>query len=275
MSGSLQALDISENRYVHWSGDSPNVARFYDAMLSGKDNFAVDRAVAREVAMLAPGVPRLLHDNRAFVTRAVRHMAGQGITQFLDLGCGLPTADNTHQIAQRCDPAARVVYIDRDPVVVLHGYAFLADNSQTAVVGADVRDPCEVFEAVEVRHLLDLSRPVGVLLTLTLHHVHDDDDPRGLVRSYMDRLPAGSMLAISHFHAAETEPPSDGRAREVEHLLLAALGSGWFRSRAAIAAFFDGLDIDRHGLRPLEHRRTWTGRPHGSSMALCGLARKP
>lgn len=254
---------------------TPNMARFYDAMLCGKDNFAADRALAHEVSTEVPAMPRLLRQNRRFVTQAVARMADEGITQFLDLGCGLPTIDNTHQVARRRTSQARVVYVDRDPTVAAHGRAVLADDCRTVVVRADVRDHDAVFEAYETQYVLDLSRPVGVVCTALLHHIHDDDDPHHLIRTYLDRLPSGSMLAVSHFRAPGTGGPLDDQARAAERLLLRGLGSGWFRSQATIAAFFDGLTLDESGIRPLG---PWSGHDHpdqaGTALALCGVARK-
>lgn len=253
----------------------PNVARFYDAILAGKDNFAPDRDLAAQAAAAAPALPTVLRHNRAFAARAVRWMTRQGIAQFLDLGCGLPTSNNTHQIAQRHNPHARVVYVDHDPVVLSHGRAILADNRRTAVVGADLRDPGAVLHDEDTRLHLDLSRPVGVLLTATLHHIPDGDDPHDIVREYMASLPLGSMLALSHFHAPERFEPLADQARRAEEVLLAGLGSGWFRPRPTLAAFFDGLELDRHGLCALPNWRPDHAPSHSpeSPLALCGVAR--
>lgn len=244
-----------------------NMARFYDAMIGGKDNFAADRDLARWVAALSPEMPRLFQHNRTFVTRLARDMVDRGITQILDLGCGLPTPLNTHEAARSSDPRTHVVYVDRDPTVVVHGHALLADNAQTEVLSADVRD---VGAVLPPGTSLDLSRPVGVLITSMLHHIHDDDDPGGLVRSYMERLPSGSVIGFSHFHVPDRDHPLHRQARDVEGLLLGTLGSGWFRSRAAIAGFFDGLVLEE--MRPMPYWIPGRGRP--TSLAFCGLARK-
>lgn len=257
----------------------PSMARFYDAMLGGKDNFAVDRALAAEVTAIAATLPRLMRQNRLFILRAVEEMVGQGITQFVDLGCGLPTADNLHQMARRLTGKARVVYVDADPVVVNHGGAYLADDCRTGVIRADIRDTQAVFDAVETCYLLDPSRPVGVVLSATLHHVCDSGDPGGLIRSYRDRLPDGSMLALTHFHAPDQPGQARDEARAAERLLLEELGSGWFRSRAAIAGFLEEFASDSYSLGSPTHwcrTRTLdpsnsTVDPDGESLMLCGL----
>ncbi|REE96421.1 SAM-dependent methyltransferase [Thermomonospora umbrina] len=272
MTKSVQPLDVGRGEdSPALAAGGPTIARFHNAMLSGKDNFAADRRLAREVTALAPTLPRLFRHDRRFVARSVQEMVRRGVTQILDLGCGLPTHDNTHEIAQRFDPQTRVVYVDHDPTVVAHGRAILASDPRAAVVGADIRAPATVLGTDGTHRLLDLSRPVGVLLTSVLHHIPVEDDPHGIVRSYMEALPSGSMLALSHFHAPEGDGPRGGQAARVERALLAALGSGWFRSRPAIEAFFDGLELDEHGVRPLF---PWhPGRT--ASLALCGLAHRP
>ncbi|WP_157995929.1 SAM-dependent methyltransferase [Thermomonospora amylolytica] len=281
MTGSYHFVGTVRNRVEPtWlSVNAPSMARFYDAMLGGKDNYLADRELVARVTAIDPAMPRLFRQNRRFLAQSVRRMADRGVTQFLDLGCGLPTGLNTHQIARRRASRARVVYVDRDPMVLAHGHALLVDDDLTGMVGADVRDPLAVLDADETRRLIDPSQPVGVLLTSVLPHVPDEDDPHGLVRSYMERLPSGSMLALSHFHASDVADPRRVRVRDVERVMVAGLGSGWFRSRTRIAAFFDGLHLEEPGLRALP---LWgPDRCIGGWLrpvlapALCGLARKP
>lgn len=186
MAGTLRTLAL--DRFPARTGaPTASMARFYDAMLTGKDSLAADQALARRVTATAPAIRPVFHHNRAFVAHAVRHMVARGVDQFLDLGCGLPTATNPHEAAQRHNPRARVVYVDHDPVVLVHGSARLNGNAQTAMVDADLRDPDAVLEDMETRRLLHPDRPVGVLLTSVLHHIADSEDPYGLVRSYMSR----------------------------------------------------------------------------------------
>lgn len=215
----------------------PSVARVYDAILGGKDNFAADRAVARE-AMRATGDggegARL---NRAMLGRAVRLMAEDGVAQFLDLGSGLPTAQNTHQIAQAVNPAARVVYVDNDPSVYIHGEALLADDSSTRVMLGDVREPGKLLAAPEVAGFIDFTRPVGLILNAVIHHVLDSEGPDEIVAAYKNALAPGSYLQLTHF----TDESAEAKANEA--VLKEALGRGQVRSREAITRFFDGLTL--------------------------------
>jgi len=215
----------------------PSIARVYDATLGGKDNFAVDRAVADELVAVFPGVRDGALANRAVLARGVRFMVEQGIDQFLDLGSGLPSAENTHQVAQRHNPQASVVYVDIDPIVLAHGRAILAENPRTRVVTADARDAKAVLALPEVRELIDLDRPVGLLMVAIVHHLEDDEDPAGLVRTYLDALPSGSYLFMTHFWANGSP-----EAKVMERMLQGAHNTGRFRSRDEITAFFDGLE---------------------------------
>ncbi|WP_101787513.1 SAM-dependent methyltransferase [Nonomuraea indica] len=221
----------------------PSVARVYDYLLGGKDNFAADRAVGDQILALSAQSRWATLENRYVLARAVRHLAAEaGIDQFLDLGSGLPTQRNVHQVAQEVNRDARVVYVDNDPIVLAHGRALLAENDRTAVVQADMRDPDEVLARDEVTALLDLSRPVGVIMCGVLHHLDDEEDPAGLVASYMARVPSGSRVFVTHF--ARSGPNS----AEAERILIAGIGSGRFRTAAEIEALFGGLDLVEPGV---------------------------
>ncbi|GAA3754028.1 SAM-dependent methyltransferase [Salinactinospora qingdaonensis] len=255
----------------------PSVARSYDAMMGGKDNFQVDRDLAEQVRDLVPEMPLVCKDNREFLIRVTRYFCRLGIEQFLDLGAGLPTMENTHQAAQRVTPNARVVYVDNDPIVLAHGRAMLEENAQTGVVVADIRAPETVFAAEPTQRLLRLDEPVGLLLISIIHHLDDTDEPHRLVRSYLDRLPSGSMMAISHFFnpgGAFAE-----QARRTEQVCLRGLGSGRFRSREEITALFEGTDLVEPGVGFLPH--WWPDGPppehlrNDQHLLLCGVARKP
>jgi hypothetical protein len=258
----------------------PSIARVYDAVLGGKDNYEVDRAVRDQLFAMGPEAVHLARDNRAWLARVVRYLAGTvGVDQFLDCGSGLPTADNTHQVAQRVDPDARVVYVDNDPIVLAHGRALLADDASTAFVHADIRDPAAVLAAPEVRDLLDLTRPVGLLHVGILHHVNDDEGPYDVLRGYVDALAPGSHVAVSHFYTPDDGGPLAERAAAVEKVLLGGeLGRGRFRTRTEIQRFFDGLEPVEPGLSYLAE--WWPDGPppelglHRQIM-LGGLARKP
>ncbi|MBP2323076.1 hypothetical protein JOF56_003461 [Kibdelosporangium banguiense] len=176
----------------------PSMARTYDYMLGGGHNFAVDREVGIKIESLMPGLKQAARVNRAFLGRVVRFMAGQGVRQFLDIGSGIPTVGNVHQIAQHEHPDCRVVYVDRDPIAVAHSELMLAGNDKAAVVQADMRDPESILGSPQVRELLDFSQPVGLLMLLMLHWVPDEDDPRGLLDRYWAPLVAGSYFAVTH-----------------------------------------------------------------------------
>ncbi len=196
-----------------WSPDEvdptrPSVARVYDFYLGGSHNFEADREFGRRGVEALPDLPAVARDNRTFLRRAVRFACAEGIDQFLDLGSGIPTSGNVHEVAREADPEARVVYVDHDPVAVAHGQALLADDPRATTVRADLRSPDTVLEEVAAAGLLDLSRPVAVLLIAVLHFVDDDADPAGLLARYMRAAAPSSLLALSHGRrgAAGTAP---------------------------------------------------------------------
>jgi hypothetical protein len=179
--------------------ERPSPARIYDYWLGGSINFAADREVAERAAAAMPTLRAAIWANRAFLRRAVRHLVTEySITQFLDLGSGVPTVGNVHEIAQAVDTSSRVLYVDIDPVAVAHGHSLLADNPQAAVIHADLRHPDTVLEHPQLSELLDLSRPVAVLMIAVLHFVPDTEHPERIVRAYRDAVVPGSYLALSH-----------------------------------------------------------------------------
>lgn len=178
--------------------DRPNAARMYDYYLGGSHNFAVDRELAGRALEVWPDMPRSAQANRAFLRRAVRFLAQQGVRQFLDIGSGIPTVGNVHEIAQEVAPDARVVYVDLDPIAVTHSSALLAPDPRTTVVRADGTEPERLLTDPAVTAQLDLSRPVGLLMFAVLHFVQDAADPRGILRRYAALLAPGSWLALSH-----------------------------------------------------------------------------
>lgn len=234
----------------------PSVSRIYDWLLGGKDNFEPDRRIAQRISEADPRAPEAARDNRAFLRRAVRHLAAEsGIRQFLDLGSGLPTAENVHQVAQSAAPGSRVVYVDNDAIACAHGRALLASpGGSCSFVEADLRDPAAVL--AQAGKTLDFSQPVAVLLFAVLHFVPPEDDPFGIVRRFMDAVPPGSCLAVSHV----TAPPGrEAAVREIqEAYALSEPGGVYPRPLDEIARFFDGLDLVAPGLvdirawRPLE-----------------------
>jgi len=251
----------------------PSIARVYDAVLGGKDNFAADRAVVAEVQKTFPDGGGAARVNRALLGRAVRYMAQAGIDQFLDLGSGLPTVQNTHQIAQAVNPSARVVYVDNDPMVLAHGRALLAENKSTIVVTADLMEPEQLLARPEITGFLDLSRPLGLIMAAIVHHILDEEDPYDIVARYTRLLPSGSYLLLTHFSNSSPE------ARGLEEVMLRTLGRGQLRSREEIAQFFDGLELVEPGLVHLPdwHPDEPVSRPLDISglLYLGALARKP
>jgi S-adenosyl methyltransferase len=232
----------------------PNPARIYDYFLGGKDNFPADREVAEQVVAIAPVARDIVEDNRAFLRRAVRLLAGEaGIRQFIDLGSGLPTQGNVHEIAQAAAPDARVVYVDNDAMVVTHSRALLAGDN-TAAIEADLRDPDSVMRHPEVRELIDFDQPIALLLMAILHFVPDEEDPYGIVARFRDALPAGSYLALSHGTRdipARTDMSPEAMAEmgtKVERLYQLTTASLVTRTRAQVERFFDGFDLLDPGL---------------------------
>ncbi|MCT9932927.1 SAM-dependent methyltransferase [Planotetraspora sp. A-T 1434] len=220
----------------------PNVARMYDYYLGGKDHYAADRACAEEVIRHAPQARDIALANRAFLGRAVRFLAGEaGIGQFLDIGAGLPTRDNVHEVAQRVNPASRVVYVDNDPVVLIHARALLATDAQTRAIAGDVRKPSDILTHPDMHALLDSSKPVAVLLVAVLHFIPDDQEPYAAVRTLVDAMAPGSYLVVSH---AEQTPELQGAAKRYERANAPAV----LRSVAEIRGFFEGLELVDPGL---------------------------
>jgi hypothetical protein len=210
--------------------------------LGGSHNFAVDRQAAEQIVAIMPELPLIMRANRAFLRRAVLLLVNAGVRQFLDLGSGIPTVGNVHEIAQRAAPGSRVVYVDVDPVAVAHSRAMLADNNDTAAVLADVRDVPLVLAAPEVRRLIDFTRPVGVLMVAALHFVPDRDDPAGLVARYRDAVASGSYLVVSHAAASEDEQAPPG-ADEATAAYSRSVAEFTLRTRAQVAGMFAGFDL--------------------------------
>ena len=178
---------------------TPSPARIYDVWLGGKDNFAVDREVAAKVEEHVPNVRDLAQENRAFLRRAVTYLAGDcGIRQFIDIGSGLPSQGNVHEVAQQIAPETRVLYVDNDPIVLTHGRALLASNDRTAIITADLRNPNSILKNPEVTRLIDRDEPMAVLMVASLHFIPDEAKPYDIVRRFRQWMPIGSYLAISH-----------------------------------------------------------------------------
>ena len=241
--GSSEDIESRNTGDVGEYSTRASIARVYDAALGGTDNFEIDRQVLAQVREVAPEVNDLAWSNRKFLARVVRFLADQGgIRQFLDCGSGLPTAENTHQIARRIDASTRVVYVDNDPAVLAQGRALLADDDLTQVVGADIFQPDQVLSDETVRTHLDFSIPLAMLQVGTLHHYVADDGAE-LMRRYIDALPSGSFVVVAHFFDPETDELSPLARRMEEVFLHSPMRSGVFRTRTQITEFLPALDI--------------------------------
>ncbi len=224
----------------------PSIARTYDYLLGGKDNYPVDREIGEIFIKKFPGAVQIALDNRACLVRAVTYIAGElGITQFIDLGSGLPTADNVHQVAQRADAGARVVYVDNDPIVLAHGRAMLAEDEHTIVVKADIRQPDQILNDEAVNDLIDFGRPVAVIASAVLHHLLDEENPLGAILKMCDATPAGSCLFVSHFRTL-----GDPDSAALEAVMLEAFGRGMWRTSEQIGEFFGDMRLVEPGIVP-------------------------
>jgi SAM-dependent methyltransferase len=222
-----------------------NTARVYDYWLGGQHNFLADQDVARAIAAVAPRAPAIAVAGRAFIGRAVRYLAAAGIRQYLDIGSGLPTQANVHEVAQLADPAARVAYVDIDPVVVAHSRSLLAGNQDAAIIQATLREPDQILADPVVRDLIDFGQPVGLLLVSVLHFIAAADDPWRIVAALRDALAPGSYLVLAH-GTSEGMPVV---AEAVEKVYNRSVSTDLhIRSRAEILRFFDGFELVEPGL---------------------------
>ncbi|MGP4028729.1 SAM-dependent methyltransferase [Actinomadura sp. 3N407] len=239
---------MSGEHHPEWVIDpeTPSVARMYDYYLGGKDNFAADRQAADQVVAAMPNVLEFTRANRRLVSRAVTMMAGHGVRQFLDIGSGLPTQENVHQVAQRAAPDSRVVYVDNDPIVLVHARALLADNPMTTVVEADLREPGSILDHPEITTRIDFDRPVALLMLAILHFVPDEDRPAEIVAKLRAPLVPGSYLVISHGHRGEVSRDVEERVRSA----YGRTGAGDLVPRGAdeVMTFFEGTELVGPGL---------------------------
>ncbi|MFC6017011.1 SAM-dependent methyltransferase [Plantactinospora solaniradicis] len=250
----------------------PHSARLWNYWLGGKDNFAPDRAAGDEIARRLPSIIDLAVADRAFLGRMVRHLvADEGIRQILDIGTGLPTADNTHQVAQSIAPESRIVYVDNDPLVLVHARALLASSAEGATnyVQADLNDPETILR--EARRTLDFDQPVAITLLGIMHFILDDERAREVVRELVDAVPSGSYLAIAH-------GCHDINRAEADNIVSFWNEHGTpkivYRSSAEIARFFDGLDLLSPGVVPCSRWRPGPDDPDIDVNQYCGVARK-
>jgi S-adenosyl methyltransferase len=255
--------------------DKPSAARMYDYYLGGSHNFEIDRKMAEQAIGLWPDLPLIMQANRAFLRRAVRYLISQGVDQFLDIGSGIPTVGNVHEVAQRANPSARVVYVDIDPIAVAHSTAILQGTSNVAAIHGDVRQPEAILNHAQVRELLDFDRPVAVMLLALLHFLTDDAEARASVRVLRHAVTQDSYLAISH--ASYEGMPE--KSREHEQLYARTPNPLKTRSRADIERFFEGFELVDPGLvylplwRPEEDDDPFRGQPERST-SFAGVGRK-
>uniref|UniRef100_UPI003F491E50 SAM-dependent methyltransferase n=1 Tax=Nonomuraea bangladeshensis TaxID=404385 RepID=UPI003F491E50 len=228
----------------------PSAARIYDYLLGGKDNFAADREAAEAVVRSVPNARQSARANRAFLSRVVRALVNAGVRQFLDIGAGLPTQENVHQVAQRAAPDSRVAYVDNDPVVLVHARALLANNSGTVVVSADIRDPVALLNHSTVQSHLDFTQPVAVLLLAILHFIPDDKEVARIVAELSRPLVSGSHVAISHGHPGELTADLVGKGRELYGRTRQGAVVG--RTREDMAAWLEGMELLDPGIVPIQ-----------------------
>jgi hypothetical protein len=267
------AIEATADRPAVLDTSAANPARVYDYWLGGKDNFAADRKAAHDAIAANPGILVEVRANRGFLGRAVRLLAAEaGIRQFLDIGAGLPSGDNTHEVAQRIAPDSRVVYVDNDPMVAAHARALLTSSTggETCCLDADLLDVGELLD--QARQKLDFGQPIAVMMLMLLHMIPDSERPHELVSRLMAAVPSGSYLVISH-------PASDIRAQSMAEMveLLTQTGPPMAaRSHADVSRFFDGLDLVEPGVVALPNwRPDSAGVPAEYATGWCGVARKP
>jgi len=254
----------------------PHVARVYDYWLGGKNNYAVDREAGDEAIRAYPDMRSSVRANRAFLRRSVRYLAKEaGIRQFLDIGTGLPSANNTHEVAQTAAPQSRIVYVDNDPIVLAHARALLTSDPQgaTGYLDADARDPGTILTGAA--ELLDFSEPVAVMLIAILQLITDDDDPYRLVAELTAAIPSGSYLAVTHVAGdmGRMTPGALEAARRLSELLPQRVNP---RSQAQVTKFFDGLELIEPGVVPIQQWRPASDDEAAAPAALWGgVARKP
>ncbi len=252
---STGGTDLESGPTGVWMGrelhlERPHSARMYDFYLGGKDNYRADRDAALQVLTAFPDVFTSARENRAFMHRATRMLAERGIRQWLDIGTGIPTEPNLHQVAQGIVPEARVVYVDNDPIVLAHAQALLTSSPEgrTAYLDADATNPESILDSPELTETLDLTKPVALSLNALLHFVPDDQDPYGIVNLLMDELPSGSALAISH---STHDFAPEILARVVEIYRKSGTRART-RDRAEVERFFDGLTLVEPGVVPAQ-----------------------
>jgi len=259
----------------------PTAARIYDYMLRGHNYFEADERACQRLLNAVPHARDIAAANRGFHQRAAKWIAEQGVRQFVDIGSGLPTVGNTHEVIERIAPGARVVYVDRDPMVALHSRAIIAGNDSVSVICADLREPETIIEHPDLRKMIDFGQPVGLLTTAVFHFVSDPADPWTLLSRYMDLLAPGSYLSLSHF-TDDYKPPV--AAEDFRAVFDSAADHLYYRSLAKVERFFNGLELvsPYEGAEPgVTFAGYWgcedveLADSEGSRWLYCGVAKKP
>jgi hypothetical protein len=240
--------------------DRPSSARIYDYFLGGAHNFEVDRLAAEELAKVHPAIGLAMRANRSYLRRAVNYLGQQGVDQFLDLGSGIPTVGNVHEIAQRANPDARVVYVDIEPIAVTHSNTILVGNDNAIAIAADLCDPQHVLSHPQLAKLLDLDRPIGLILAGVLQYVSDDEDPAGMVRGYVERIAPGSHVAMSHPSMDELTSERMAGAVRATTVYQRTDTPFHYRTKAEFERFFAGTTLIEPGVVHM-----WDWRPELSS----------
>ena len=264
---------VQDDPKPRFDTSTAHIARIYNYLLGGKDNYAADREAADAAVRAYPQAATTARANRAFLARTVRYLAGEeGIRQFLDIGTGLPSANNTHEVAQDAAPDARIVYVDNDPIVLNHARALLTSKPEgrTSYIEADLRDTATIL--ANAARTLDFSQPVAVMLVAVLHCIPDEDDPGRIVTDLMRAVPAGSFLVASHptadIHTEVTQAYESARPMMNEPVT--------FRGRDQVLRFFDGLDLVEPGMVPIPEWRPSSELEAKTKAAFWGgVARKP
>ena len=246
-------LPPDQEEQVDFDTSVAHIARVYDYWLGGKDNFEADRTAGEEALAAYPDLVSSVRANRAFLARGVRFLAAEaGVRQFLDIGTGIPSANNTHEVAQSVAPQSRVMYVDNDPIVLAHARALLVGRPEgiTDYLDADLRETENILD--HARGLLDFSQPVAVMLVAVLHLIGPEDHPHSIVSQLMDAVPPGSYLLLSHV-ASDIEPEKMAEMGKRLNRLLAQ--KGYYRSQAEVTQFFTGLELLEPGVVPVQHWR--------------------
>ena len=260
--------------------DRPSIARVFDALMGGKDHYETDREVVRQLLEIAPESPAMTREIRQWLVRAVRYLTERlDVDQFLDLGSGFPTVENTHQVAQRYNPEAHVVYVDNDPVVQAHGRALLVDNDYTHISGNDLLRPEETLADNTVKQFIDFDRPVGLVMCGIIHHIADLQQAQQVVKSYVGAMAPGSYLVLLHQHNPDDGSEAAGVAASLQERFGSTGLDTRYRTRTEITSFFDGLELLEPGLTA--PHLWWPDGPRLAPLtpvnwtSLCGVARIP